>query len=40
MAVAREDDWDGGESAEVDCSGEMGDDGVGDGRKVVLHVND
>ena len=40
MAVAREDDRDGGESAEADCSGEIVEDGIGHGREVVLHVDD
>lgn len=40
VAVAREDHGDGGASAEVDCGGEIGEDGVGDGGEVVLHVDD
>lgn len=40
MAVAREDNGDGGASTEADCGGEIGEDWVGNGREIVLHVND
>lgn len=40
VGVAREDDGDGGASAEVDGGGDGGEDGGGDGGEVDLHVDD
>lgn len=39
VGVAREDDGDGGASAEADGGEEIWEDGVGHGREVVLHVD-
>ncbi|PON34928.1 hypothetical protein PanWU01x14_340250 [Parasponia andersonii] len=40
VAVAREEDGDGGASAEADRGEEVGEDGFGHGREVVLDVDD
>lgn len=39
MGVAREDDGDGGATAEVDGGLDGREDGVGDGGEVVLHID-
>ena len=40
VAVAREEDWDGGMSAEADGGQEVGTDGFGRGGKVALDMDD